>query len=1543
MKMRAGIPWVMAFLASAALTRGVEFEETIETPAGYEVRFTDDYGNAPNAVGRDKAQAVADAVERCHHAIADGHPFQIPDLDYPTEIYIRDMGDAPFTAELHWWKNFYEQYFYDFDINLNCNHRDFSADLNRRRSLSTGLSKYFQVPYFTDPELKSKDRHMKPAREGMAYMMQDKTFEDLDHQTLSHYREIASHYLQDGNDDGSAYSMYLGDEYAWTAFWTYCVERLGQAWKEDKNAFDLGVDQLPYILYAIQLEGDLIPGLDGYLTATWADSQGGELPLPTFKTYYRDFRAALYAKDFTFETPDTRDFQRRYGFVDEDIVQTKARQTDHNLSATPLSQSFSLGPWSGQIHNFALNPANPVFGISVQSQDAVPAGVSLMQIGTGTPGNLLDVVHWYGTGVKAAFYNDPARPVSKMGVSFVSYGDPVDLSYTAVAGSATLDLVSPAASYPVFAGIQGQRTIVARVVVGGPSQLGTPCVMGLTAKDFAVKIGGEDAAVLSSSPVGGEYWLKIDPPAKPGAGEKYIMQVSCLGASDAQENAVYYNDLYQPQVLAIDLSGDMGLYGRCAAANAATKLLIDTTPDGDKIGLSGFFGEIPIVEDPWDPTYDDAMLLAPVTSLANPLDRAHLLEIIDMYLQQVWMGGSTAIGDGLGKALEALNDNAATESKTLPKVIVLLSAGVEECPALWADVKDIFTAPNQNVIIHTIDFGDNGNEKLKTIARETKGMYTYVPMNPGWTTRKAGSRSAGYLPQSLAVRLADTYLQIEDRIQDRVRLWSQADSIEPLGTAEYAIRLREGAITQAVLSASWANAATSFTMQVHAPDGTLVTNGTPGVDIFQDATHEVYQFGTMASGSWVVVVQSLGTNAEFKAALSGHGNLARMETWLDGGTNLEYRLVGEPIGMRAVLTDAAGPIVDAEVTAIVRHPDGTTNRFRLRDDGLHGDNAEGDGIYAFPYARTTQMGSYLFLFQAQGRTSSGATFAREETQADYLTRNPETHGDADNDGMADPWELLHGLGVGLDDSANDPDLDGLSNLAEFTRGTDPRHPDTDGGGVTDGSEDALGLNPLEELDDGIPRPAWGEVVVPRNYDDVEYTNLVQTNALLIAFPVYTNYHEVQLYRSTQKAPLADYVRVKRMNVNAYPGLYLDQGLENDQTYYYYLVAIGNGEQVTAPSPVFSGIPKADPIPATGGVQINGGAERTSSLDVTLTLVSSSGATEMMVSEDGSFAASSWIPKVDSMPWTLTPYGTDPMLCTVYAKFRRGPSNNESSLYIASIEYDPDGDADNDGLTDDIDLDDDNDGIPDDVESGSGLDPNRPDADGDGIPDADEDPDYDGQTTWDELSGGSDPGDPGNTFQVLHIEMTDGFCRVAAPFAAGRNIRLQMAGLGLGNGGGWSNAPLAGSIVGSELLWDAAQDGTTLFYRVAADRYVSANFAAIDKDDVAQASVTGDSIAGDDDNNQLTPGSIILCHTSSGRFTKFLIESWGYDLGLRWVTYDADGSIYSSGTGLLITGTWACDLDEGVETDVDGDFRWDQFTGTTRSLTPLNGALFLKVH
>jgi hypothetical protein len=81
--------------------------------------------------------------------------------------------------------------------------------------------------------------------------------------------------------------------------------------------------------------------------------------------------------------------------------------------------------------------------------------------------------------------------------------------------------------------------------------------------------------------------------------------------------------------------------------------------------------------------------------------------------------------------------------------------------------------------------------------------------------------------------------------------------------------------------------------------------------------------------------------------------------------------------------------------------------------------------------------------------------------AKYL--NPDTGGNQ----IADSWEMTYFGQVGVDPLA-DPDGDGLSNLEEFRRGTNPRMADTDGDGIGDGAEVALGLDPLRSDADADP-------------------------------------------------------------------------------------------------------------------------------------------------------------------------------------------------------------------------------------------------------------------------------------------------------------------------------------------------------------------------------------------------------------------------------------------------------------------------------------------
>lgn len=60
--------------------------------------------------------------------------------------------------------------------------------------------------------------------------------------------------------------------------------------------------------------------------------------------------------------------------------------------------------------------------------------------------------------------------------------------------------------------------------------------------------------------------------------------------------------------------------------------------------------------------------------------------------------------------------------------------------------------------------------------------------------------------------------------------------------------------------------------------------------------------------------------------------------------------------------------------------------------------------------------------------------------------------DLDDDGMDDDWEQDNGLNRTVNDAGDDKDVDGLLNLAEFERGTNPQDVDTDDDGLNDGPE-----------------------------------------------------------------------------------------------------------------------------------------------------------------------------------------------------------------------------------------------------------------------------------------------------------------------------------------------------------------------------------------------------------------------------------------------------------------------------------------------------------
>jgi PKD domain len=93
-------------------------------------------------------------------------------------------------------------------------------------------------------------------------------------------------------------------------------------------------------------------------------------------------------------------------------------------------------------------------------------------------------------------------------------------------------------------------------------------------------------------------------------------------------------------------------------------------------------------------------------------------------------------------------------------------------------------------------------------------------------------------------------------------------------------------------------------------------------------------------------------------------------------------------------------------------------------------------------------------------------------------------------------------------------------------------------------------------------------------------------------------------------------------------------------------------------------------------------------------------------------------------------------------------------------------------------------------------------------------------------------------------------------------------------------------------------------------------------------------------NQLTVGQLLFFRTKQGRFGKMEIQEYGYNLKIRFTTYNLDGTIVVSANQWLIKGTWTYDLDLGLEAGKLTDFWWNQADNIIRSLVPQNGSVFM---
>jgi len=1461
------------------------------TANGYVTWYTDD--NPPPAVDPDyfpatSAQDAHDALEPAHARYV-LYGFNAPHYSVsPKEMWIFDSGDLG--------EAFLDRITLDSPSNIGL------PEPHLRMTVLHELFHHVQYSYIGYPA----SAWGRWASEGTARVMEDKTFADLDIDPPNqlYYGEVNG-YL--GNPSRPLTEL----SYAGCLFWTYMAEQYGTA-----ADFTVGTDFIRTFWQRCQGHS---PNAMKYLNETIAIYDPGN----QLKDIFIDFLIANYTKDL--DVSGLADGSR-YSYLDDDdvdaagnpIVYVPVVRTSYALPPNVVDHADNVRNWAGKWYDATVPADAQIVGFQAKSTNGKPLTAAAISVQGAD--RVSQIFKSNGQEFAIAFFSRRTDPITLIAGVVGGLDDDVNFEYTIAAGVAKLVIQSPTSTYPAYVGPKDDpERFVAKVSVQGVAELGEPSVRGLHYTDFTARVGTEDAEILDGTYVQGDYWLLIRAPEQTAAGEEFDLTVFLGTISASRDDAVIYRKIVRDQVVLVDGSGSMLDGGKIDAAKNAASLLVDSKPDGDMLGVVRFHG------DSTEPNEDATVefQLSNVDDAARSTAKTRI-ELINIPSPSV----TTSIGDGLYASQNQLDTRGRPDDR---HIIILLSDGMENEARWWSDVKPTILA--KGTVIHTVALGPETDQALmESIATDTEGEYYYV------TTTVTGALSPD--PEPLANVLADVYKQVEEEIVGHQRLWYAKAQVAAGGKKDHYYELTEDGVKEAIIAVNWDKKTDKLDVVLEDPDGNLIKPTTAGINYFGAPTHAVYHLPGMGQGKWAIhVTSTAGGPTDYVASIAGRV-LYGVDVDIYVRQGHARRWVGLPVQLIANLTDYKGAIRRASVVATVLHPNGTAYRVKLRDDGNHGDENANDGIYANSFTRTTEEGSYVVEVRATGKSNFTDTFERTKSRA-FSVRYDREKMDADKDGMPDTWEEFYGLIIGKDDSGEDEDADGVVNIEEFKAGTNPNNPDTDGGGESDLSELKRGSDPCDEDDDTIPRPV--EVGVLKEKTDFEPEEwLFEPNTNLIYFPVDPAYESLMLFghKGPASSP-SDFSLVAEIDPGKYEGLYPDTGLANGVEYFYFIVAVGLNDVRSGRSPIFSGIPRAARPPAKAWVLINDGAWRTTSLNVTLTFDPNPNWKEVMVSSESSFKGAAWQVKPASMPWTLQPIvGTS--YATVYARFRDG-AGNVSGLEHDSIILDLDEDADDDFILDPIDLDDDNDFLPDLFEKFITLDPFRLDSDGDGIPDSDEDTDGDGQKNLVELVGGSNPGDPSSVFRGHVGGIVPDKIIVEWHYIPGRRYRLlrtEDAGSGK-----WEAVPgdykVDGDLAYQE---DSIAGATKRFYRVEAFA-IPPDFNAITKDDIAAAQFSSKRIDGSDGNNQLTPGSIIFCWTSQGRYCKFLIESFGpapvHTLTIRWVTYNKDGTVYSKGSGLTVRGTWLCDLDKGLETSTDSDFWWVQETSTIRYLLPENGATFYK--
>lgn len=1083
-------------------------------------------------------------------------------------------------------------------------------------------------------------------KEGTARAMEDNAFDNIDNWATaltamsSSFNKQVNNYLANTDADITSYDSHYNS----ALWWKYFTEQYGHAIDYDGDGDsepELGVDAFR-LLWEATVTADDIAAVNAALSALGANVD--------FNTAFRRFTVANWTKDLS-GVPDAS-----YNYIDEDQVGNPAPYGPLipvpggtiNISVSAVWNDQSVSRYGARYYEAMPGSNCPVISAAFHRDSGPDAFYHIItQKGTAFASH----VEGSGADWTQSFLNDG---ITKIVAIIGGQANSAQVDLTLSCANPVIDIQLPNSNATAFAGLYdnpGKFLTQVLVTNGSPT---APVVAGLTYSNFTAKVNGLDTTIAGGGFVQEQYWLVVQAPAQSASGA-YDLEIALADpttgapiASDSNATSVVYDTDHTDQVLVIDRSGSMGESNKMAAARDAANLYVDITRDNDGLAVVPYNHDINPL--PFD--------MVSVNSVARANAKA--------FIGTLAASGATSIGDGLQ---EAVNQRAAGLTGNPRCSFVLMSDGMENTAAFWADVQASVVAANCPVT--SIAFGPASNETLmQGIATATGGSFFY---NDVFVSRSPLAPDAF---DDTALDLSNTYEYAQARGEARQRLAAEKSEIEytfPAVEQVHTFNI-DDTVSEALFVLDWNQPEVAMQLRLRDPHGNVIDSGTLPYTFYDfNSAHLGWRIQNPTPGRWEMLVSYAVIGLEpapagrqqyrvpYQVLVSGHSNLT-LDLLLPDRLNTSF-FTGNRVPIYAFLSTDA-PVAEAQVEAVVTAPDGAETAIHLFDDGQHADGVAGDGFYGNIYTRVNQAtatapsgegtpeplppndeGAYRVRIRA---TYTG--FQREALGSFSVLEGEDINGN----GLPDTFEIEHGIS----DPLADPDLDGLANLGEYQAGTDPNNSDTDAGGENDGSEVLLHQqDPLNLSDDQVEAPAFLHVA-PEN------------GATRLTYDVKDEYAAMQLYRAIG----SDGPWILQQATLPLDGIY-DDPATNGVTFFYRLIAIDRDDHrsvVIRSEPV---TPKIDPTPPEARITIDNGALSTVDLSVTLSFVpyetegdvssSFDDIAEMQISNGPFFAGAQWRSFTQNVAWELAP--TEPnALAHVYARFR-DTSGNESLTEVAAIE------------------------------------------------------------------------------------------------------------------------------------------------------------------------------------------------------------------------------------------------------------------------------------